>query len=348
MKTSKEDNFFDKIKAFFEIYLPKQKGLSDNTRISYQITLIQLLKFIKKIRGLQMINITFNDINRQTVEEFLLDGESNRNWSVSTRNQKLSAIKSFLKYCSSTDITKTAVYLDVKGIPTKKETKTIEIDTFTEEQYKTLLQQPKTEKKTEYRNMVIMILLYDSACRIQELLDIKLADLIFQSDGLVLRIHGKGDKTRLVPLMESTKEHLESYLKKFHAVRDPQANLFYTVHGGEPTPMCPDTVQKFLNKYCSQIHKVDPTFPEHIYCHMFRHSRASHLYESGMPLPMVTEWLGHSSENTTRKFYASLSLERKREILNQTAKDDFSDLDESYDEYDFSDEELLLKLCGLK
>lgn len=102
--------------------------------------------------------------------------------------------------------------------------------------------------------------------------------------------------------MDKTVKHLKRYLDDYDLNSDDY--VFFTLHHGERTKMNPDTVQKLIDRYCIMANNVDSKFPRHIYCHMFRHSRAMHLYRNGMPLPLVSEWLGHAQINTTREFYA--------------------------------------------
>jgi len=111
--------------------------------------------------------------------------------------------------------------------------------------------------------------------------------------------------------------------------------------------MNPDTVQKFIDRYCIMANDDDPSFPNHIYCHMFRHSRAMHLYRNGMPLPLVSEWLGHVQINTTREFYANANTEMKRKAIN-AASSVIKIIETSNHNYEFDDEELFKKIYSLK
>ena len=193
---------------------------------------------------------------------------------------------------------------------------------------------------------MIMILMYDTGGRIQEILDLKLSDLHLKDDHPYVVLTGKGRKTRLVPLMGKTIVNLENYIQHFHADSDGNEYLFYTVHSGIRTQMSADTVQKFIDKYCAMARKTNVDVPEHIYCHMFRHSRAMHLYRNGMPLPLVSEWLGHAQVNTTREFYANADISMKQMAINK-ATSELNPILTSENRYDYSDNELLKKLYGL-
>jgi site-specific recombinase XerD len=120
-----------------------------------------------------------------------------------------------------------------------------------------------------------MILLYDTGARIQELLNLKLKDLHLNNPTPCLDLTGKGNKTRPVPLMDKTLEHLQAYLKVFHPAADPAQEylLFYTLHHGQPGQMSPDNVARFLKRYGQAAHQVCSEVPLRMHAHLFRHTR---------------------------------------------------------------------------
>lgn len=340
--------FFKMVRDFLTLYLPNQKGASKHTIKSYKNTLNQFLDYAVKTLKIKLNDFKFSSTTIQLVEKFLSDGETNLGWSISTRNQKLAAIKSFYKYSSNHDYSLIAYYKELQSIPVKREVKNIDIDYFSEEELKILLEQPDILKRKEFRNFMIMILMYDTGGRIQEILDLTLGDIKLDNPSPYVIIHGKGKKTRLVPIMENTIDHLKSYIKIFHRSNtNSDEVLFYTVHNGLHTKMSQDNVQKILDKYVKKALDIHSDFPEHIYCHMFRHSRAMHLYRNGMPLPLVSEWLGHSQINTTRMYYANANIEMKRTAINK-ATSELNPLLTSEADYDFNDEVLIKKLYGLQ
>ena len=341
---SNELVFFRSIRDFFETFLPNQKGASRCTIKSYKNCMNQFLDFAKVKLGIKLQDFEFKDITLELVESFLDYGEKELGWSVKTRNLKLSALRSFYKFSANHDISVMDIYLKLQTIPKKQVTKGELIDFMSEKELELLLKQPDQSKKKDRRNLTMIITLYDTGARIQELLNIKLNDLHLGSSPYIT-LHGKGNKTRLVPIMDKTVDHLKNYLKGYKLTGDDY--IFFTYHNGEMTKMNPDTVQKFIDRYCLLANKTDNSFPKHIYCHMFRHSRAMHLYRNGMPLPLVSEWLGHAQINTTREFYASADTEMKRKAIN-AASSVIEILDINDDIYDLDDDELLKKLYSLK
>ena len=339
-----ELKYFKMIRDFFEIFLPNQKGASKHTIKSYKICMNQFLDFAKASFGIKLRDFDFNHTTIELVESFLEYGENEYHWSAKTRNLKLAAIRSFYKYSANHDITLIDIYLKLMTIPIKSVTKGIIIDFFSEKELEFLLSQPNQLNVKDRRNLTMMITLYDTGARIQELLDIRLKDISLDSSPHIV-LNGKGRKMRIVPIMDKTVEHLRKYLDNYELTSED--HVFFTFHNGERTKMNPDTVQKFINRYCIMANNADSSFPKHIYCHMFRHSRAMHLYRNGMPLPLVSEWLGHAQINTTREFYANADTEMKRKAIN-AASSVIDITNTNTNDYDFDDEDLLKKLYSLK
>lgn len=155
---------------------------------------------------------------------------------------------------------------------------------------------------------------------------------------------GKGNKTRVVPILPKTAEHLRSYLKKFHPADNRKRDdyVFYA-YGGPQRPMSPDTVTAFVKKYGESARQACTSIPARVHPHMLRHTRAMHLYQDGVPLAMVSEFLGHAQIETT-KIYAHADTEMKRKAIQQAA----NKLDDTIPDalWNTDDEEMMLKLRG--
>lgn len=144
-----------------------------------------------------------------------------------------------------------------------------------------------------------MILAYETGARMQELLDLQITSIVHSDTSVRVRIHGKGNKTRYVPLLGSTVKHLNSYLSEFHKDSLKDTSLFFTIHDAKKTQMKPGTVDYFLKKYGKLLHQADPSFPTGLHAHMFRHSVAMAMYKKGIPISYIRDFLGHSSIETT-------------------------------------------------
>lgn len=339
------NDFFNAVRCFILDYLPKQRCLSENTILSYKQTLNLFVSYMRNEEGVAAGELTFSRMNRDSIIGFLTWLETVRKCSASTRNQRLMAMRSFLEFAGQMDCVQTALYLSTCKIPSKAAcSRTVPF--LTEPALTALLQQPDPSRPKDLRNLVFMILMYDTAARCSELLDMRVCDLRLDSNHPIAYLHGKGRKTRTVPLLGKTVQHCKQYLHKFHPTADnhSEAPLFYTVIHGEQQKMSPDTVSAFLTKYGSMAKRICPEFPKHIHPHMMRHTRAMHLYRSGMPMVLLSQYLGHSQVETTM-IYAHADTEMKRAAIQKV--DSVRKTKLMPEEIWADNEEMILKLSGL-
>jgi integrase/recombinase XerD len=193
---------------------------------------------------------------------------------------------------------------------------------MTNEAIEALLKTPKTDTKKGRRNRMMFIMLYDTATRAQELVDITLRDLhITNVKTPFITLTGKGNKSRNVPLMEKTVAHIKRYLQEFH----PRPNtdrgdpLFYSMRDGKPHALFTDSVNLLLGQYSNQARVICPEIPRHVHCHLIRKTSAMTLYRQGMPLTVIMEMLGHESLSTTSNFYAFATLDMIHEAMKKTS-----------------------------
>ncbi len=334
------------VRDFLTVYLPKQKAASPNTIRSYKAAINMYLDFSCQRLGISLDNFGFHLSSRELLEGFLDYLEEDCKCSVASRNQRLAAIRRFFQYASERDPLFIICHQEISSIPVKTDPDK-EIEFFSETALEALLAAPDISTRMGFRNLVFMILLYDTGARIQEILDAKLRDLHITGSERYLVLTGKGRKTRLVPLMQKTVEHMKHYIALFHNEDSGTEFLFYIIRKGIHTQMSQDNVSKFIKKYGEVARKTCDEVPEHLYVHMFRHSRAMHLYRNGMPLPLLSEWLGHAQMETTLKYYANADIRMKQEAIEKAtselnpilcAKGDFAFMD---------DDETIKKLYGL-
>lgn len=116
-----------------------------------------------------------------------------------------------------------------------------------------------------------------------------------------VQLHGKGRKIRSVPLMAETVDHYNRYMKQFYPDEPEYSDkpLFYTIRHHTRSQISKDTIEVFMNQYAKKAHATCNEVPEKIHPHMWRHSRAMHLYQHGMDLTLISQWLGHSNLSTT-------------------------------------------------
>jgi site-specific recombinase XerD len=146
------------------------------------------------------------------------------------------------------------------------------------------------------------------------MLAMNLADIDDQR--LTADLLGKGSKPRRVPITADTAAHLRRYIQDFHPDLHPATPLFYTIHHGQRTQMSHDNVARLIQNHATTARRTCLEMPPRVHPHMLRHSRAMHLYQAGMPLALLTEWLGHTDPETTL-VYAHADTEMKRKALLQ-------------------------------
>lgn len=339
---------FEKVRDFLLVYMPKQRGMSDNTVMSYKQSINQFLTFVSEHKNIRYEDISFQDWSADMITKYLVYLEQNRQVTASTRNQRLFALRAFLKYARILNPELMSLSLAAASIAPAKEAKE-PVAFLSEKAMSVLLRQPDDTKKIGLRDMCFMIMMYDTAARDCEMLGLKVNSLDLNSICPKVRLEGKGNKVRYVPLMKKTVLHLKRYLKAFHY--DDKENdewLFYTVSHGKRNQMSDDNVARFLAKYSSMAKSECDEVPKKVTPHQFRHSRAMHLYRNGMPLQLLAEFMGHASTVSTQ-VYAYADTEMKRKALEQCLGDDKDKSDKTYDispEWQ-TNEELIKRLYGL-
>ena len=170
--------------------------------------------------------------------------------------------------------------LAVSHVPFLKNPEKIK-EVISEDCLKSLLSAPE-HSKIGIRDTTIMVILYDSAIRLSELLNLKISDVNLQKSTPYLRIHGKGDKERIVSISDNTVAHIKRYMRYYHEESILTMDyLFYTIIHGQPHQMSPSNVERIINKYADMIRNKHPDLPQKVHPHMFRRTRATDLYQSG-------------------------------------------------------------------
>jgi site-specific recombinase XerD len=188
-----------------------------------------------------------------------------------------------------------------------------------------------------------MILLYDTAIRLSELTGMLLSDANLDVAEPYVRVRGKGNKDRIVALSDKAADHLKHYIHAFHSnACGGNTPLFYTVIKGTRHRISSGNIERIINKYADSIRGEFPDLPDKVYPHMFRRTRATNLYQSGVALELVSRILGHSSTEST-KIYASPSigmLKKAMESVNGFMPDEKPIWE--------GDEDAMARMCGLR
>lgn len=342
----KDEQLFSLLRDFLLAYLPVQRKASPHTVRSYRTTLNQLLQHAADQKGIPMMSVTFEMLGRGSVDSYLDWLTDEKGISASTRNNRLAAIRAFVSYAAARRTEYISLASELSAIKIQKQEKFAKVDYMTENAVKALLDEPDTSTRIGLRDQFLMVFLYDTGARVQEVLDVKLNDIRIDGTPKVT-LHGKGRKIRIVPLMEGTVEHFRRFMDVFHKGESMLSEewLFYVERNGKRSAMNDDTVRLRLQKYAGAAREKCPDVPENVHPHLWRHTRAMHLYQHGMDLTLIAQWLGHK-DLTTSLIYAHADTEAKRKAIEKAMGVD-TVAEAKSSRYVEDDEEILKRLYGL-
>lgn len=302
------------LQKFFIEYLSVERGSSSHTIRSYRDTFALLLIFFKEQHMKDPNKISLSMLDKELVLSFLEWLEKSRNVSVSTRNQRCAALRTFSKYMMYMEPNNLAQWKEVCSIKAKhNKIKTVgflSIEAMTK-----LLEQIPVDTRQGRRDLTLISMLYYTGARVGELIELTPTSIRL-TEPSVVELYGKGSKKRIVPIENQLANLLKKYLAESNLDR-PEVKghplFFNSRHEKLTTP----GVTYVIEKYVSPIKKLDP---ELILCkvtpHVFRHSRAVHLLEAGVNLIIIRDLLGHVSIQTT-EIYARVSSKSKTKALEE-------------------------------
>ena len=341
MKNSDKKLFFSMTYEYLEVYMRTQMLRSPATIESYRDALSVFRHYLRDELHLCMDSFGFSDCTRDLVMDFM-EYLSNHGSKPGTRNQRLAVIKSYLWFAAEKDISLQSIAISVGRVKSCRNPKK-EKPILDEKAIQLLLDAPP-KTKLGVRDKTLMILLYDSAARLDEILSLRICDLFLTSDAPCVRVLGKGQKERVIALTDRTVGHLKQYMSLYHA--DGTANtelLFYTVIKGQFGKMSEANVERFLKKYAEQVRKEYHEIPERVHPHMFRRTRATGLYRDGVELSIISRFLGHAQLETTR-IYATPSVEMMRTAIEKIPSDTLNEKPI----WNADADAMMAKLCGLR
>lgn len=334
--------FFSRTADFLDVFLVKQCNKSQKTCDSYRDALTVFKRYTEET-GYTILTFHYTDCTYEYLLNYKAYLSEKKHYKASSVNQRIAAIKSYLKYSYGCDSALMQIYIGAAGLPSSTVPK-VQRDIMSVDTVGILLDAPPATKKG-LRDSLVMSLLFDAAIRLDELIQLQHGD-IYRKDGYsYLLIHGKGHKERKVSLDDKTAQLLNVYLKEFHQDSpNPERPLVYTVIKGEIKHMSHRNVQKLIRKYGEKAKNNGADLPDSVHPHLLRRSRASDLYQNGTPIEMVSRFLGHSSVETTKDHYAFPSMDQMRSAINPK-----SDKEQSTEEPLWKGHEMeLAKMCGLR
>jgi site-specific recombinase XerD len=299
-RKASRDPFFDYLYQFFTEYLPGAQGCSGDTMKSYRSTFRVLEEFVDSSGDASFAEMEMGRLSHALVTSFMSWLKDCRNNSPATIALRLAAIRSFLRFCAARDAIWSHLRDSVAAIPAPK-VPDKGVQSLSAGAIAAILAQPDASVPRGLRDLAFMAVMYSAGARMGEMLSLRICD-IGTGDGVVsLWLTGKGNKRRPVPIDDEAAQHLLQYLESFHpnACRCSEDLLFYTVIHGQRCPMSDDCARRFIKKHSDAAREVCGDVPKSMHSHLFRHSRALHLYQAGNDLITVRDFLGHASIATT-------------------------------------------------
>ena len=298
------------IQDFFLLRLIQQRGVSARTVESYRDAFELLFRFIERRLGKSPSAIELADLDAPLVLDFLDHLETERGNSVRTRNVRLAAIHSFMRYAAIRDPASLPVAGRVLAIPAKRFDRPV-LGYLTREQIAAILAAPDRSTWSGRRDAVLLATTYNTGARVSEMTSLHVRDVLLDRQTAV-HLHGKGRKQRVIPLWKHTANDLRGWLNTINS--PPDAPVFPNRSGA---PLTRSGVRDRLDRAVATAEQNCPSLHGlHITPHTLRHTTAMHLLQSGTDLAVIALWLGHSSPTVTHQ-YLEADLAAKEAVLRR-------------------------------
>lgn len=301
---NKKDSFLELLEYYFNTYLPVAKGLSQSTITSYKSTFRILMEFMYTVKGITSDQIRFDKLTEELVVEFLDWLESERKCSISTRNQRLSALVAFSEYAQNRDFISASIFRNnLLKIPKKKSPRSRR-SYFTRDEVKILFGLPSNRTEIGIRDRTLLCFMYASGTRAQEVCELTVGDIQFYPDRAGINIHGKGQKLRRIGIPLSVSNILQKYMEHRGITIQKDRHIFSSQTHEKMSVSC---IEEIYAKYVKKAKMENPKlFKDNYTPHSMRHTTATHMLEAGVPLIVVKNFLGHVSLQTTQ-IYAEVT-----------------------------------------
>ncbi|WP_297338566.1 site-specific integrase [Algoriphagus sp.] len=308
----KPTDFSKYLTGFLTGYLAHERGASKHTIKAYRDTFVLFIGYMQT-QGISVSKLSLENINQGAVVGFLDWLQSERKNSNATRNARLAAVHAFFSYVQYQNPEHLHEFQKILSIPMKNKS-VIPMSYLSIDAIKMLLQQPDIHTVKGRRDLALLSLLYDTGARVQEIIDLTPSSL--RLDKLsTIRIAGKGNKTRIIPMLADQVRLLRPYLEEHGLVQAHKHThpLFFNSRSEKLTRA---GVNYILQKYANMARKLKPELIPVISPHSLRHSKAMHLLQAGVNLVYIRDILGHVSVQTT-EVYARADSRAKREAIEK-------------------------------
>ena len=298
------------LQAFFQQRLVAQLGVSAQTIASYRDTFELFLRYVERSTGRPPSALTLDDLDAPAVLAFLDHLETERGNSPRTRNLRLTALRSFMRYASVRDPTALPVAQRVLAIPSKRFDRPV-LGFLSHDEVQALLAAPDRASWSGQRDAVLWAVLYNTGARVSEITGLRVADVLLDR-AFALHLHGKGRKERVIPLWKSTAAQIRAWLLRID--RSPDAPVFPNRSGAR---LSRSGVEHRLRVALATASRCCPSLTgRRISPHTLRHTTAMHLLQSGVDITVIALWLGHEDPATTH-LYVEADLTMKEAALRR-------------------------------
>lgn len=305
-------SFSHLITIFFTKHLASERGLAENTIASYSDCMKLLINFACDQCGVGPEDLHMDMFTRELILAFLEHIETDRQNCEATRNQRLAAIKSFFSFLARTIPELMQLNSRIQAIRPKK-TAHLPPPSLTREEINALIAAPDPDTLLGLRDRTLMQLLYNTGARVQELADLTVSDIRFETPAEIT-LTGKGQKRRIVPLWTETVQMIKTYLQQREQAGIHSEHLFLNNKGN---PITRFGIGRRTQRHAEAAVTACPSLRKRrVTPHVFRHTTALHMAESGADIYEIRDFLGHANIATTNQ-YIEINIERKRAALEK-------------------------------
>jgi len=299
-----------RLREYFTDHLPRVRGASVHTIHSYRDSLLLLLRFLASQRKRRVHELDLSDIEPDHIIAFLTHLEESRSNSVTTRNVRLAAIHAFFRYVGTYHPDHLDRVQRILGIPFKRARQRV-IEYLDRSEIDAILSRIDPSGRHGRRDYALLATMFNTGARVQEIVDLQIRDLQLIRP-FQIRLFGKGRKERFCPLWPQTAHVLRDYCEEHHLDLRSDAQVFRN-HRGEPLTRF--GIRYILAKRLDDARGDMGTLQrKRLHPHSMRHTTAVALLTSGVDITTISQWLGHSSPNTTNR-YATIDLAMKRRAI---------------------------------
>lgn len=293
------------VQKFFEEYLPTERNASRNTTLAYRDAMKLFLQHaaVRQQRDPEQLDHSALDVS--VVRSFLESLEHQRKCGPRTRNQRLAGIKSFSRFVSSVAPEHLERCRRIRDLLPAR-TEHAEVHYLDEDEVRRVVSASDASRSLRDRALVLM--LYNTGLRVQELADLNVADVHFDPIPYVV-IVGKGRKQRTCPLWSRTVEAISAWLDERGAPHASDPLFVNSRRGRLSRSGVADIVRRLVARA-----DFAPRHAKHVSPHVMRHTTAMHLLQAGVDITTIAAWLGHTQLATTHG-YVEINLRMKQKAV---------------------------------